>query len=124
MVNSGDQRAAVTGQVQRRVEHAVNRLLPGLHGLTLLLDEAPLSRTDAFDEFANVIHALNSRMSDLFSISTTDPNSHPYTTTPINTEGGPSIPPQSIPTLKRSRPHLLPPSPERRTKRRDSHAPF
>lgn len=87
-----------------------------------MLDEAVITRTDALDEFAEVVHALHTQLSRLSIIDPRRPH-----TTPVGTEAGPVIPlqPTEVPQVpKRSRQRLLPPSPERRTKRKDSHAPF
>jgi hypothetical protein len=117
-----DNRSTIVQQVQRRVEYEINRLLPALYGIeNLIIDTPELSRTATVDELVLVTQSLTLALQRLGSTKRTDhtPEALPLPLpTPVSAQTQGYL-------QKRGRHHsLLAPSPERRQKRKDSHAPL
>lgn len=116
-------------QIQQRVQHDIKKILPTIHGLSVLVSgSANLSRTEDMDEFEDalatlsrdLLQALPSRGHAEPSRSLQSPQQIVSTQTPTQ----PSL--RSLPFKrnagKRERPTgLRPPSPEARQKRKTSY---
>jgi len=107
---------ALAQQVQKRVEHAVNRHLPGLHGLALLLEEAHIHATPQITEFKNVLDIVAQKLTS--TVNSKEPSSQsPNASLLVHANK------QANPSKKRtSVSQLLPPSPECKQKRKSSHS--
>jgi hypothetical protein len=116
-----DQRSAIVGQVQRRVEYEVTRIIPVLYGLDNLTTDTPeLENTAAINELIQVMKLLTARLDKAHS-TTQMPGTAPHIKTSSDTVHHAS---GSHGRKRHDRPVLLPPSPEHRQKQKDSHAPF
>lgn len=110
--SSGTQLHAIEHQVHCKIEHSIHQLLPGLHGLSILAEEARIPDTEETHEFLAVLQDLCQHFG-VISNPATDGNLPPQTNA-----GGYShwqtnhAHPQAT---------LLPPSPERKQKRKKSH---
>jgi hypothetical protein len=119
--------AAVTTQIQQRLTYDLQRLLPSLHGLAnLLSDSSTQSRQSMIpelEEFSDLLSSMRVSIDHIMTQSATEANLE----APLPSR--PSILPQTAtqnpPSSKCARhPILLPPSPERRQKRKQSYAPL
>jgi hypothetical protein len=119
--------SAVATQVQQRLNYDLHRLLPPLHGLANLLTETSIQHpTPELQELSDLLTSMRISVDRITNMTASE------THTPVSSEQSdlPSTAPgMSTGTRTRSgkrshRPFLLPPSPERRQKRKDSHAPL
>lgn len=109
--------SAIATQIQAKVDHEVHRLLPSLHGIANLLSEGMVTKTEELSELSTVLASIQHHISSADtclddvagSSSTMQRMSHHFHTPNPR---------------KRKHKSLLPPSPERRQKRKDSHAPL
>jgi len=112
--------SAIAIQIQQRLNYELKRLLPPLHGLGNLLTDASMQgMTSELEELSELLSSMQVSVDRIRTRSTT--GAAPESLTPFQPSNLPSVITQSG---KRSRPFLLPPSPERRQKRKDSHAPL
>jgi len=137
---------ALRHQLQAKIGHDVHRLLPALHGLlNNLTDAQNLQAMDELTELDGLLHGLQAGLRNATSPAasldasrlTMEVEASASTTTlPLQTSAHGTcfnVPetPSSTRTLsvyhgkkRKGRPQLLPPSPERKQKRKDSHAPL
>ncbi|EPQ52685.1 hypothetical protein GLOTRDRAFT_122648 [Gloeophyllum trabeum ATCC 11539] len=114
------QDAAVNLQVQQHTEQTIQSLLPRLHGLAVLLADAPkLPITDSIQEFQQVLQAVDSALSSAIG---TSQSSSGLQNQPVPVEQLHNVRHPSNPSRKRSGPALLPPSPEGSQKRKPSRS--
>lgn len=114
-------------QIQQRVQHDIKKLLPTIHGLSVLVsDSKGLSRTEEVDEFEGALITLSrDLLQALPPQSRTEPSScSRQQRVDVRAPTQPML--RSLPALrnvgKRERPTgLLPPSPEARQKRKTSY---
>jgi hypothetical protein len=109
-----DHRTAIVQQVQQRVEYEIGRLLPSLYGLQNLVADTPeLRTTKSIHELCQVMQLLSTRLE-------TNNTELPAPKSTVLLDG------DGLNTVRKCdhRVALLPPSPELRQKRKDSHAPF
>ena len=132
MITSNFQLVALQHQVQTRAEHTIKKLLPAMHGLALLIQETPLHHTADLDEFAGLLNTVHQGLQSALEIGQMGPGS----VTPNHNMPTVTLPASSIsnplenarnsgmqtPPAKRQR--LLPPSPEQKQRRKQSHAPL
>ena len=109
---------AIQAQIEAKVIHDVNRLLPPLYGLAnTLTDLEDVSKIVGLDEFLSVFATIQKWI-----------QGPPITPTQIRAAEIQHKPEPVISiehsTKRKERPQLLPPSPECRQKRKDSHAPL
>lgn len=99
------------------MNHQIARLLPDLHGLATLVNDTPaLNRTADMDELVELLGSLRTGFANLAGeVEELPQQLRPAASVEQTILGNNS---------KRDRRHLLPPSPERRQKRKDSHAPY
>ena len=110
--------AAIQAQIAMKIQHDVQRLLPSLHGLAnTLADTREPHKLANMAEFSSVLATIQ----QYIHIDTSTPNSvqanQHSATVSLSLQSTGKRPMSSCPTL-------LPPSPERRQKRKDSHAPL
>ncbi|KAF4571298.1 hypothetical protein AB1N83_013800 [Pleurotus pulmonarius] len=110
--SSGTQLHAIEHQVHCKIEHSIHQLLPGLHGLSILAEEARIPDTEETHEFLAVLQDLCQHFG-VISNPATDGNLPPQTNA-----GGYS---HWQTNHAHSQATLLPPSPERKQKRKKSH---
>ena len=112
--------SAIATQIQQRLRYDLRRLLPSLHGLANLLSDASTqSTTPELEEFSDLLSSMRVSVDHIMTQSSTEDRDNPQA--PLV----PSRPAaQQRPGTKRARPFLLPPSPERRQKRKESYAPL
>lgn len=110
--------------MQRRVNHDIATLLPALHGLDSLISETTLTSNGVIEELAQVLKSLAIGVQRIVDDTETQPGQGPaMSVDPETTFEGLVAPVPQARKRGRSR-RLLPPSPERRQKRKDSHAPL
>jgi hypothetical protein len=115
--------SAVATQVQQRLKYDLQHLLPPLHGLANLLTETSVQ--DPTPELQELSDLLTSMRISVDRITMSTASGHTSRISSQQSLDLPSITPIGTRPGKRShRPFLLPPSPERRQKRKDSHAPL
>jgi len=101
-------------QIQQKIDYEVKNLLPRLHGIAnMLSDNPPITRTADLTELLSLSSVIGTALGKV-------PNAPVL---PENAEEPPVLRPQK---RRRHQPEtpLLPPSPERKQRRKDSHAPF
>lgn len=109
-------RSAIQIQVQQRMDHAVKTVLPTLHQLTNLAADSPLSRTSDIDELEETLQHLTLALRRALALDSGPPS--------ISCSQQPTTPPppsRTRGTKRTERPSLLPPSPEAKQKRKQSH---
>ena len=116
---------AVQHQIQQRLNYDLRCLLPSLHGLANVLSDASthsITPGPELEEFSDLLSSMQVSIDHIMTQSVTGPEA----TTSIPSQ--PSDPPQAAtqhsPSKRACHPFLLPPSPERRQKRKESHAPL
>ena len=117
--------SAISTQIQQRLNYDLRRLLPSLHGLaSLLTDASTQSMTPELEELSDLLSSMRESVDHIMTQSATGANPEALIASQ------PSDLPQ-VATLSRGRPgkrsrhpFLLPPSPERRQKRKESYAPL
>ena len=122
-----DSRQAIATQIQQRLNYDLRRLLPSLHGLAnLLTDASTQSITPELEELSDLLSSMRVSVDHIMTQSATGANPE----APIPSQ--PSDLPQAAalsrgqhrPGKRSHHPFLLPPSPERRQKRKESYAPL
>ena len=122
---NNEQRQALNLQMQSRINLELSQLLPRLHGLANLVNDIPTLEPSAnLLELGDVLNTLNGRLQSLVSPGV--PQSRSLSSiAPLNTNTHLTAVPAHVPQgMKRKRPLLLPPSPERMQKQKDSRAPY
>jgi hypothetical protein len=110
----GSSNRAIQAQIETKVTHIINGLLPSLHGIAnTLTDLQDVSNIQGLEEFSSVLASIQKQIQDP---TITQPQVHAFEIKP------PSIERRS--TKRKDRTQILPPSPERRQKRKESHAPL
>jgi hypothetical protein len=115
-----EQHSAIVNQIQCCVNHNITKLLPCLHGLDNLIRETPLTSNSVIEELAQLLKSLTIGIQGI--VDTTE-----MAILQVHDLESPAAPEGSTRSQlrKRGRPRLLlPPSPERQQKRKDSHAPL
>ena len=121
--------SAIATQIKQRLNYDLRRLLPSLHGLANLLGDASTqSMTPELEEFSDLLSSMRVSVDHIMTQSATGDHHNPE---------APLVPswPSDLPAAqhcpgsrKRARqschPFLLPPSPERRQKRKESYTPL
>jgi hypothetical protein len=114
------QKSAIVMQIQQKIDYEVKSLLPRLHGIAnLLSDNPPITRTADLTELLSISSVIYTALGKIFV-----PNS-----APVLLEGAEESPVVLRPQKRhRHQPEtlapLLPPSPELKQRRKESHAPF
>lgn len=109
--------SAIQGQIQSKVNYEVHRLLPSLHGLANLVSNGNLILTQELKELSSVLNTIQLGLDSSSAMVVSKPGpsmDRPVLTIPLLPHG----------SKRSNRPLLLPPSPERRQKRKNSHAPL
>ena len=115
--------AAIATQIQRRLKYDLHRLLPSLHGLANLLSDASTqSITPELEEFSELLSSMRVSVDHIMTQSGTRLNSE--ASIPSRPSDLPQAATQHPPSERARHPFLLPPSPERRQKRKESYAPL
>jgi hypothetical protein len=119
--SASSQNQAIDFQIQSRIDFEVSKLLPRLHGLANLFSD--ISSLDLHStnlvKFNEVLHTLTRALHHLQNSSVQVQHSAvpKSNVAPISSM-------KAAPATKRNCHVLLPPSPEHRQCRKDSHAPF
>lgn len=116
--------SALQTQSQTKIEHSIKQMLPALYGLRTDLDATPfIDRTSVVGEFAALLDSMTTQLHSISTLSDTGPSdTHPSYPTPQPSAVGVSR--SRGETREQSRERLLPPSPERASKRKKSHSTF
>jgi len=111
-------------QVQQKVNYDVKRLLPSLHGLASLVSEnmSTVTATKDLTELAGVLFSIQTSLETILEDSSRSTNNYPHV--PTTSSDNDQVNNVSGKRTISQRPRLMAPSPERRQKRKDSHAPF
>ena len=112
-------------QVQQKVNYDVKRLLPSLHGLASLVSEnmSTVTATKDLTELAGVLFSIQTSLETILEDSSrSTPNNYPHM--PATSSDNDQVNNVSGKRTISQRPRVMAPSPERRQKRKDSHAPF
>jgi len=123
--HASSQNEAVALQIQSRIDFEVSKLLPRLHGLSnLFSDISSLESRSSILELNEVLHTLTTQLHCLQNplIQVHGQLERPMASVSHGTLA--SSEKAAAPTTKRDNRVLLPPSPERRQRRKNSHAPF
>ncbi|KAF5381270.1 hypothetical protein D9615_008377 [Tricholomella constricta] len=117
-----EQYLAIAGQIQRRVDHDIDKLLPGLHGLSNLMQDVILQDSNQVRELALVLQSITQGLDKVTPNTSANLHSQLLPSRPVRVQSSSHL--SHSPVRKRVRTNLLPPSPERRQARKDSHAPL
>lgn len=125
-----DQHSGITLQIQSRIDLELQQLLPRLHGLANLMSDLkpPMSPTANVRDFDIVLQSLTTRLGQLttgYGPAATDYSNATATAAAMQPITQMQVGPHDFSQLRSKRGRLLlPPSPERNAKRKNSHAPL
>ena len=115
-------------QIQQKIDYEAKQLLPWLHGIAnILSNNPPITQTAELMEFSTLLVEIETNLGKIFGPTTTSDLPEIM----VGSETSPRPATKEPPTLPvRLQNHcqhwtpLLPPSPERKQRHKDSHAPF
>jgi hypothetical protein len=117
--------AAISTQIQQRLNYDLHRLLPSLHGLSNLLSDAStqsMPLTPELEEFSDLLSSMRMSIDQMTQNATGTNSEAPIPSWTSDLIQAAAQHPSSSKCTRH--PFLLPPSPERRQKRKDSYAPL